>query len=267
MLFRFDTYLPYASLTAVYSPGRENVEYRYEPDHVAGLRLYKLIGTLDVYLSATRSIYSYHNNTSTESRTTTFENETNYGLALSWDAGPAVIYGEASSLKLTTGTLRHLLNPDQSEWEQRIVLGASKQFSSSTSMYLEGYYNGWGLNHSEFERLSETIDQLNYFTIPQSQYEAFYSQVMSLASPARSLHQWYIAMNGSYIYKETWGATGNIIYEPVDNTFYAYPLLSYRGIKNTDFMIGYSTVLGNVSGEMALLPVKNTVDFRFIVYF
>lgn len=268
-LFKADLFLPIASLTAVYTPSREHVEYRVDPDHVVGLRLYKLIGTLDIYLSATRSIYSRRG--SINGRTSNYdEYETNYGAAFSWDSGPAVIYGEASHLKLTSGTIRHLLVPDVNTWQQRFVLGTSKQFNSSSSGYIEAYYNGWGLSHSDYKRLNKILGQLQGFYGPyieNTPFADFVDQVMQLGSPARSLHQWYIALNGTYIYKETWGVTGNVIYEPVDNSCFVYPLLTYRGVENMDFMLGYSTVFGSSDGEKALMPAIHAVDFRFIVYF
>ncbi|MBU1919248.1 OprO/OprP family phosphate-selective porin, partial [bacterium] len=165
-LFRADAYLPFASLTAVYTPSRENVEYSFNPHQVAGLRLYKLIGTLDIYFSATRSFDSYRGMSMSGSFIPDDRTETNYGAAFSWDSGPAVIYGEASHLKLTTGTIRHLLDPDVNDWQQRFVLGASKQFNSSSSGYIEAYYNGWGLNHLDYKQLIKIIEQLQGFYGP-----------------------------------------------------------------------------------------------------
>lgn len=252
---RLEMSLPVFSVSALYSPDRNLGVESSGNGRLIGLRLFKLVGTTDLYLSATHD----------------FESEVNAGGAFAWDSGPAVIYGECAFLKQSGGTLRHYLGKEtETVWKPQVMLGASRVFSASTSVYIEGYYTGWGLNRTEYDDFLDRL-QSNVERLRQGLLDPFaaldYAALYSLAQPTIALRQWYAAANGTYTYHDAWSVSGNAVVEPVGGTLYLYPLVSYIGFQNVDLTAGISLTAGSSKGERDLLPAWYAVDGRFILYF
>lgn len=256
-LARLDATLPWCSVTLLYSPDRgDSIDGFPESNtnRIAGARLFRLIGTVDLFATAT------HN----------FDDETNIGGAFSWDSGPAVIYGEAAWLMLEQSTMRHYLGLEQERaWNPRAVIGASKLFGNS-SLYSEVFYTGWGLNGVEYD---------NYLARFRSNAAALrenllnpaaivdYANLLMLTRPAQELHQWYVAASGVYNWRDLWTVGGNFVFEPVDQTLYGYPLVTFLGYPDVDIAAGFSFVTGSHSSELPVLPAYYAADVRFVVHF
>ncbi|MCB1060936.1 MAG: hypothetical protein KDB65_11940 [Calditrichaeota bacterium] len=257
-LARMDATLPWFSFSLLYTPDRnystENTVAASDPTQMAGARLYKLVGTCDFYATA------LHN----------FDNETNIGGAFSWDSGPVVLYGEAAWLLRTTGNLRHYLELEEDRvWKPRAVLGASKLFGNS-SVYGEVYYTGWGLNKDEYsEYLSRIRFDANQLGEAQPNPIAVvdYANLLLLSKPTQELHQVYIAASGTYDWRDLWTFGGNMIYEPVGQTLFGYPVVTYIGYQNVSIAAGVSFAAGSRSSERPLLPSYLAADLRFAIYF
>ena len=257
-LARVDATLPWCSVSAFYSPDRGEDSLLLDPRHysrrMAGLRLFKLVGTVDLYASVMQSL----------------DSETNIGGAFSWDSGPLVVYGEAAYYIPETQTLRHYLAYSHfMNGQPRAVLGASKLLGNS-SFYTEVYYTGWGLNRSEyseyllrFRRGADAIHNQAFDPLAIIDYASF----LVLSRPAQSLHQWYISASGVYNWRDLWTLGGNVVLEPVDQTLYAYPLISYIGYQNVDIAAGFSVAAGSPSSELPVLPAYQAGDVRFVIHF
>lgn len=257
-LARMDATLPWFSMSLLYSPDRgdELVEIPQTNGtrRIAGARFFKLIGTVDIYATAT------HN----------FDDETNLGGAFSWDAGPLVVYGEAAWLALEHSTLRHYLELEQeSAWKPRIVLGGSKLFGNS-SMYAEVYYTGWGLDDHEYEqylnKFQNSANSLRDNLLnPTAAFD--YANLLLLTRPTQELHQVYVAASGIYNWRDLWTVGGNLIFEPIDQTLFGYPLVTFMGYPNVDVTAGFSFAVGSPSSELPVLPAFYATDLRFVIHF
>lgn len=256
-LARMDATLPWFSMTVLYSPDRsEEIDNlpTSETRRIAGARLFKLVGTTDLYATAT------HN----------FDNETNLGGAFSWDSGPLVVYGEAAWLALERSTMRHYLGLETGRtWKPRAVLGGSKLFGNS-SVYAEVYYTGWGLGRSEYKdyltRFKGNANELRDRQ-PDPVTVIDYANLLLLTEPMQELHQWYLAASGVYNWRDLWTVGGNFVFEPVDQTLYGYPLVTFLGYPNVDIAAGFSFVTGSHSSELPVLPAYYAADVRFVVHF
>lgn len=257
-LARMDATLPWFSASLFYSPDRGeneiNLPFPGKTKRMAGARFFKLIGTVDFYASVMQNL----------------DSETNAGGAFSWDSGPFVIYGEGSWFIPETSTLRHYLGLNHFiQGKPRAVLGGSKLFGSS-SVYAEVYYTGWGLNKQEYENYlvrfkgdAETLREnlLNPTAVVD------YANLLLLTRPTQELHQWYVAASGVYNWRDLWTVGGNLIFEPVDQTLYGYPLITFLGYPNVDIAAGFSFAAGSSTSELPVLPVYHAIDLRFVIHF
>lgn len=256
-LARMDATLPWFSASLLYTPDRDNSEIELpvpqNTSRMAGARLYKLVGTWDLYATA------LHN----------FDDETNIGGAFSWDSGPLVVYGEAAYLLRENSNLRHYLDLEQGTvWKPRAVLGGSKLMGNS-SIYAEVYYTGWGLNRSEYAdylvNLRYVSDPYYWITRPGNPIE--YANILLLTKPMQELHQWYLAASGVYNWRDLWTIGGNFVFDPVDQTLYGYPLVTFLGYPDVDVAAGLSFVSGPPTSERAVLPAHYSTDLRIIIHF
>ncbi|MCB9358102.1 MAG: hypothetical protein H6508_01445 [Calditrichaeota bacterium] len=256
-LARMDATLPWFSASLLYTPDRNNgydeLPIAVNTSRMAGARLFKLVGTVDLYATA------LHN----------FDDETNVGGAFSWDSGPVVLYGEAAWLLRENSNLRHYLALESGTvWKPRAVLGASKLFGNS-SVYGEIYYTGWGLNREEYadylSRFREVADVTEWLVRPASAIE--YANLLLLTKPTQELHQVYVAASGVYNWRDLWTFGGNLIFEPVDGTLYGYPLITFIGYPNVDIAAGFSFATGSSDSELPVLPAYVAADMRFVIHF
>jgi len=257
-LARMDATLPWFSMSLLYSPDRGDdlieIPTLDGTRRMAGARLFKLVGTVDLYATAT------HN----------FDDETNIAGAFSWDAGPLVVYGEGAWLAMENSTLRHYMVLEQNRtWIPRAVLGGSKLFGNS-SVYAEIYYTGWGLDDSEFaDYLARFKSDANELRTRQPNPAAIvdYANLLLLTRPTQELHQWYVATSGVYNWRNLWTVGGNLIFEPADQTLYGYPLITFMGYPDVDISAGFSFAAGSPSSELPVLPAYYATDLRFVIYF
>lgn len=257
-LARMDATLPWFSLSLLYSPDRGEDEIELPQSdktrRMAGVRFFKLVGTIDLYASA------LHN----------FDDETNLGGAFSWDTGPLVLYGETAWLMRENATIRHYLTlENEATWQPRAVLGGSKILGNS-SVYAEVYYTGWGLDGSEYyaylDQFKSTAKVLRQNLVNPSAL-IDYGNLLLLTKPTQELHQIYIATSGVYNWRDLWTFGGNVILEPVDQTLYGYPMITFTGYPDVDIAAGFSFAAGSSDSELPVLPAYYAADLRFAIHF
>jgi hypothetical protein len=223
-----------------------------------GARLYKLVGTADLYLGATH-----------QSR-----DETSVGFAWSWDVGPGVFYGEAAGLRDQAGkALRfHFTDEEAGIWKGRGVVGFSRQFRWNLGGSVEVFGDEWGLEDKLFRRFRERLDRdLRAIKgeLPGDIVAAAleYNELLTKAMPVLGLRRLYGAVSVNYLWANRLQCDAVTIVVLEDGTAYFYPRLSYVAIENLDIMLGALLVAANDTGEGVILPVHRTLEFRFVVHF
>ncbi len=137
-------------------------------------------------------------------------------------------------------------------------------------MYAEVYYTGWGLDGAEYqdylERFKSNANTLRDNLVNPSAL-IDYGNLLLLTKPTQELHQIYIATSGVYNWRDLWTFGGNVILEPVDQTLYGYPMITFIGYPDVDIAAGFSFAAGSSDSELPVLPAYYAADLRFAIHF
>ncbi len=216
-------------------------DYRLEAssNYKFGLQLYKLIGTMDLFLN---SVY-WHNNLQS------------VGSALSWDVDWFIINAEAGAVKYINNTfsLAQTLKDQASQIQFNYLLGLSRQMGETFFITAEYYHHAGGLNNTDFDLYINEVFQ-----------DSDWLQYMGPA-----MKKDYAAFNLSYTLDNTWGINVVAITGLNDGTFYLYPRLSYVENPNYSIELGYFknfATPGNQEGYY-ITPMQYAVELRLIGYF
>lgn len=255
---RLEQSWPFLSASFVVSPQSGLSDQPLARQLRFGARLYKLVGTADLYLG-----WTYQR-----------KDESSVGFAWSWDTGPCVFYGEAAGLRdWKRRALRFSLTDEKAgEWKGRGVIGFSRQFRWNIGGSVEVFGDEFGLEDELFtqfsDRLKNDLRILKGETSGDPIAAALdYYSLSSRATPALGLRRFYGSASVNYLWRDRIQCDAVVIAALEDGTTYFYPRLSYVAIQNLEIMMGALLVVANDDGEGAILPAHQTLEFRFIVHF
>jgi hypothetical protein len=223
----------------IISPGPQNVNQPALENFRFALQLYKLVGTMDVFIN---SIYQM-NKIQT------------IGSAVSWDEGIAVINAEGAvvrNMDPAENVLRYAGMGGSNDLRFNWLIGVQKQFDADKMVNIEYYRNEWGATNSQFDTL-----------IAEAPHDP---GIMNFAM--LGIKKDYASATVSYTMDEKVSFSMAAIYGPDDGTTLVYPQVSWVENQNFDFLIGYLqnlTEKGNREG-IYILPIYNFVEMRLRIY-
>ncbi|HDT15278.1 MAG TPA: hypothetical protein ENN55_03620, partial [Firmicutes bacterium] len=136
---------PFITPSVILSVEPKGYESDFAENFKAAVRLYKLMGEMDVFVSC---IYG-HNSLQ------------NIGAALSWDAGLFVVNAEYAATRYMDASLsviRGMGEMGSGEISHSWLAGINRQIGEEMFLNVEYYHNGAGLDNNMFDRFIEGLE-------------------------------------------------------------------------------------------------------------
>jgi len=206
-------------------------------------QLYKLIGTADVFVNG-----AYLKDT-VES----------IGAAMSWDADIFVVNLEGAAIRYLSNSPNILYLPDDSNKGKMlpgISAGLSKRLADTFFISAEYYYNGWGLDNTQYaDAVAGVTDIDSYMLISRG----------LMAWPKRH----YAGASISNTWLDTITLTAAGVYGADDGAFFAYPSLLWSPSENYGLTVRflYNFCDSRSAQGVFLNPVRSVLELKFNAYF
>lgn len=203
------------------------------------LQLYKLIGTLDVFVNA---VY-WH------------QHVQSLGCAVSWDADWFILNAEVGAVKCLNDhlNLKRTLTRNAESIPCSYLAGVSRNIGEEWFVNAEYYHRGDGLDNAEFEAYLREVRQ-----------EPAWLKYLAFA-----MKRDYAALGLDYTWENAWQIDLVAIKGLNDGTSYFYPRVRYIENANWNIELGYLKNYATPINQEGyyLTPVQYAVELRLTGYF